>query len=89
MPHIFMQLLANSPHAERCYSGWAKFCKMCVERPKGQTSEETVIEVETLRERQINLNGFSLSYSSALALMKAGKDAGRVWYGPKRSISVL
>lgn len=89
MPHLFMLLLANSPHAERCYSGWAEFCKLCTEHPQRQKSEETVIEVETLNERHIDLNSFSLSYDSALALMKAAKDAGRVWHGPKRSTSML
>lgn len=89
MPHLFMLLLANTPHAERYYSGWADFCKMCVERPHKLRSEETLVEVETLNERSIDLDNFSLSYDSALALMNAAKDAGRVWNGPERNKSML
>ena len=89
MPHLFMLFLANFPQAESCYRAWAEFCKRSIERPQSQRSEETVIEVETLDERHIDLNSFSLSYDSALTRMKAAKDTGRVWRGPKRSTSVL
>ncbi len=89
MPHLFMVFLANSPHAERCYTDWAEFCTLCIEPRRIQRSEETVIEIGTLGERDIDLNRFILSYDSALALMKAAKDAGRVWHGPERSISML
>lgn len=89
MPHLFMLLLAKTPHAERCYSSWADFCKLCVEHPHRLRSEETLVEVETLNERNIDLDSSSLSYDSGLALMNAAKDAGRVWHGPERNKSML
>ena len=89
MPHLFIQLFLNSPLVNKCYDEWAEFCKSCIDSREGQISGEAAVEVETLRERRIDLNSLSVSYDTAFALMKAAKEAGQVWYGPKRVLSVL
>lgn len=89
MSYLFIQIFLNSPHVNKCYNEWAEFCKSGIGSLEGQISGETAVEVETLRQRRLDLNSLNVSYNTALALMKAAREAGQIWYGPERSLSVL
>ncbi len=79
MPHLFFLLMANTPNGKVLYEDWAAFCSDCVYGGQDQNGTNVLVEVKTLKKRQVDLKNLaSISYEGALRLMKARRDAGGV-----------
>ena len=86
MPHIFMLFLAHLPHSSVGFERWAGFCRQCVQDKGNLKTSGSIVEVETLRRKKIDMKHLTiLSVEEALVLMYAHKSTRKAWSGPTKT----